>query len=252
MNTRITAIIPAYNALDFLPGAIASIRTQTFPVEEIIVVDDGSADGTADYAASLPGVHFIRQENAGPAAARNTALKVASGDFVAFLDADDRWPADKLETQLERFHREPELMVVSGRVQYRFLTGAPIERDEELKMRRDNSIIHVHLGAALFRREAFETVGLFDPSFRFHEDQDWFLRFKESGRRMAILDEITLHYQVHGGNMTNGMDMQATGLLRAMKNSLDRRRSRGQREPLPRLTDYRDAAPVSTAPNPLD
>ena len=106
----VSVIVPAYNAASFLPKAIASIDRQGYHPLEIIVVDDGSTDNTAEVVRSLPSVsHYFHQENKGPSAARNVALKHAKGEFIAFLDSDDEWPVGKLELQLGRLRADPGL-----------------------------------------------------------------------------------------------------------------------------------------------
>src|SRR5579871_1893267 len=95
-----SVIIPVYNAEAFLAQAVESVRRQTVKPLEIIVVDDGSTDNSAQVAARLD-VHYIYQPNRGPAAARNRALTAARGQFIAFLDADDLWPDNKLAMQTE-------------------------------------------------------------------------------------------------------------------------------------------------------
>jgi len=98
-NVRVTAVIPAYNAEKFIAEALQSVLDQTVEIAEIIVVDDGSSDRTAEVAATFPRTRVIRQPNAGCGAARNTALRVATGEWIALLDADDIWLPEKTERQ---------------------------------------------------------------------------------------------------------------------------------------------------------
>jgi GT2 family glycosyltransferase len=124
-----------------------------------------------------------------------------------------------------RLEAEPDLDVVTGRIQYVDLPGAPPMNPHFEG--RDKPVAYTNLGAALYRRRAFDRVGSFEERFRFGEDQDWFLRFKEAELRMVILPEVTLIYRRHAGNMTNvtsAKDLLLTGLI---KRSLDRRRQAG-------------------------
>ena len=105
----ITAAIPAYNAERYLGEALESVFAQTHPCHECIVVDDGSTDGTEDVARSFSNVRYISQENGGDANARNTAIREATGDFIAFLDSDDVWLPDKLEKQMALFEDRSDL-----------------------------------------------------------------------------------------------------------------------------------------------
>ena len=119
----VSAIIPAYNARDYLAEAIGSVLWQRHRPVEIIVVDDGSTDGTSEVAASFPEVRLVRQPNGGPAATRNRGLSLAEGRIIAFLDADDLWTDDKLAVQLPHFEANPRTDIVLGRRQYLRLAG---------------------------------------------------------------------------------------------------------------------------------
>jgi glycosyltransferase involved in cell wall biosynthesis len=99
-NPLVSAVIPAYNAEQFISGAIQSVLAQTHKIDEIIVVDDGSTDRTAEIAAGFPGVRVIQRPNGGPGAARNTGIHAASGEWIGFLDSDDLWVPRKTEIQL--------------------------------------------------------------------------------------------------------------------------------------------------------
>ncbi len=110
MSMRISVVIPAYNAGRYIGRAIDSVLAQTRPAEEIIVVDDGSTDNTAEIAGAYGDrIRFIRQENAGASVARNTGIAAATGNWIAFLDADDEWLPEKLRLQTEHLERNPDL-----------------------------------------------------------------------------------------------------------------------------------------------
>jgi glycosyltransferase involved in cell wall biosynthesis len=236
-------IVPAYNAARFLPSAIDSLRCQEYEPMEIIVIDDGSTDDTAAVVQRLGGdIRYVRQANAGPAAARNYGLRLARGEFIAFLDADDQWPREKLSIQLARLLAQPELDAVLGRIQYVALDGSelPGVRFQGL----DKTVADVHLGSGLFRRRAFETVGVFDESLRYCEDVDWFFRAREQHLSMLILRAITLYYRIHKQNMTQDRRAADSFLAPVFKKSLDRRRSKdGQVRPLPRWLSYDEYEP---------
>ncbi|MBL7215322.1 MAG: glycosyltransferase family 2 protein [Phycisphaerae bacterium] len=107
----ISVVIPAYNAAEYIARTIESVLTQTHPADEIIVVDDGSSDNTADVVRSFGDkVIFLRQENAGASVARNTGIQAARYDRIAFLDADDEWVPKKLELQIEHLQSNPDLV----------------------------------------------------------------------------------------------------------------------------------------------
>lgn len=227
----VSVIIPVFNAASFLPHAVASIDRQGYQPLEIIVVDDGSTDNTAEVARNLPSVsHYFYQENKGPSAARNLGLKHARGEFIAFLDADDEWPAGKLDLQIGRFRAEPQLDVVLGRIQYIALPGA--EMVDIAFETEDRTLTHVHLGSGVYRKSVFDRVGLFEESLRYSEDVDWFMRAREEDISMVILGDVTLLYQLHAVNMTRQMNSESSNLAAVMRRSLERRRRRGTGRPI--------------------
>jgi glycosyltransferase involved in cell wall biosynthesis len=238
---RLTVIIPVYNGEQFLPEAIASVGAQGYPEVELIVVDDGSTDSSPAIIDRLGDrARVIRQENAGPAAARNRAMEIATGELISFIDVDDLWPEGKLELQVGFLHDHPEIDAVLGRIKYVTMAGAkmpPIRfEDDELK-----TISNVHLGSGVFRRRAFDVVGGFDEDFRFGEDVDWFLRARETGLAFRVLPDVTLLYRLHRSNMTLERTPQEVVNTRVLKKSLDRRRAMEQLVDIGRWRDHDDA-----------
>lgn len=225
MRPEVSVILPVYNSARMLPEAVESVQAQNFESLEIIIVNDGSTDDTQEAIDRLgPGVRSFYQENKGPSAARNAAIRESRGDIIAMIDADDVWPDGKLDRQLKRLRQDAELQVVSGRIELVSYDGTPLgphryEGD-------DRRYSTVNLGACLFRRTAFDRVGLFDESLRFSEDQDWFLRAREQGLPMLFLKEITLVYRRHQGNMTRGKNGHDLLLPEVLKRSLERRRAK--------------------------
>jgi glycosyltransferase involved in cell wall biosynthesis len=225
---RISVVVPVYEMGHYLPEAVASIEAQGHGDVEIIVVDDGSTDDTPDVIASLGDrVLAVRQDNQGPSAARNAGLARATGELIAFCDADDLWPEGKLATQLARLDAEPDLDIVLGRIQYVAIDGGelPDIEYEDLDLK---TLSHVHLGSGVYRRRAFERIGGFDEELRYSEDVDWFLRARELEVNTAILPDVTLVYRLHDTNMTYDVDGAMPGyMLTVLKRSLDRRRAAG-------------------------
>ena len=220
----ISVIIPVYNGARFLADAVSNVLAQDYPSLEIIVVDDGSTDDIAGAVSRLPvDVRFFRQENAGPAAARNRGLRDASGQFIAFLDVDDLWPAGNLAMLSRVLAAEPGLMVVHGHAQMLMLD--PVTGQFRPEGNPAESFPY-YIGAGLYRREVFESVGPFDASMRFAEDTDWYTRLKESGLPAERLPQVTLEVRRHGANMTaqkTREELSATSLF-AFKNALERAR----------------------------
>ncbi len=215
MNPLVSVVIPVFNGERYLRDAVQSVLDQRYAPLEIILVDDGSTDGTATVAQSLPeAVSYLHQTNQGPAAARNRGIEHARGGLIAFADADDLWPPAKLELQLPYLINEPAIEIVMGRIQLLSETGLT------------ESAFSVNLGCAVIRKSVFDRVGLFDESMRFSEDVDWFMRARESGAAIMTIDTVTLFYRQHEQNMTRGKSTSELNVLKALKRSLDRRRER--------------------------
>ena len=216
----ISVIVPVFNSEAYLAAALECIFQQNVLPEEIIVVNDGSTDGTRDVMNGFGSqIRAIHQTNQGPAAARNAALEVASGKMIAFLDADDLWPRNHLRLLLECLHASPGIGAGLGRMQH---ISAKSSLDHPSLV--GEPIATQSLGCGLFRRAAFASVGYLDESLRFSEDVDWFMRAREAGITMMLRQEVVLYYRQHDSNMTNVSDFKDLGLLRTLKKSIARRK----------------------------
>lgn len=218
----VSVIIPLFNGTRFLPEAIASITAQDHPAIEIILVDDGSTEDVVAAADALPvQVRLVHQHNMGPAAARNLGIRAASGEILAFLDVDDLWPAGKLSTCLAWLAAHPDTDLVIGRAQV-FQHGPEGTR---LPVGNPAEAFPDYIGAAVYRRRAFERTGLFDPMLRFGEDIDWFSRAQHKGTVVDRIDLVTLEVRRHEQNMTKDRDVKDLRPLRLLKNAIDQRRA---------------------------
>jgi glycosyl transferase family 2 len=187
----VSVVIPAYNSKEFIGEAITSALAQTLPVSEIIVVDDGSSDQTAEVAAKL-GVSVIRQEHGGISVARNAGIRAAKNDWIAFLDADDIWEAKKIECQWAAICRHPDVGLVSCELS-QWIHGSPVsEIVPEVSGVAGNDAPMTYIAqpqgaflidrmtynspAMLIRRELLLSVGLFDEQVRYVEGVECYLR----------------------------------------------------------------------------
>jgi glycosyltransferase involved in cell wall biosynthesis len=221
----ITVIIGAYNAERYLAEAIDSVLAQTHPRLELIVVDDGSTDGSGRIAKSYGDpVRCIRQKNGGMAAARNRAIPEARGDYLAFLDADDRFPPDKLRSQLAVFEAQPELDVVYGHVT-EFLSPDLDEAARALLRAPEHDVPWPTPNLMLVRRESFLRVGLFSTELKVGIGVDWHARANELGLRSAVPPIVVLERRLHAEN--NGIRQRESKpqYLHVLKAALDRRRA---------------------------
>jgi glycosyltransferase involved in cell wall biosynthesis len=212
-------VIPAFDAEDYVLEAIDDALAQEHPHVEVIVVDDGSTDRTPALLASRPQVRVIRQPNRGPAAARNAALAVARGEFVATLDADDCWPPDRLTRQVEHLRENPAVGIVFGLMEAFSVPPRALPPPYDQPHRGT-------LGAALIRAEIFELVGPFDEARRFGEDLDWLLRATDAGVRSGTVEQIVHRYRLHAGNMSRAASDRRAGAFSAIRAATTRRRSK--------------------------
>jgi glycosyltransferase involved in cell wall biosynthesis len=220
----VSVLIGVYNGARYLREAIESVLAQTRPPHELIVVDDGSTDESGAIAEGygLP-VRCIRQERGGMAASRNRAVSEATGDFFAFLDADDRFPPDKLERQLAVFDVDPGLDVVYGHVT-EFLSPDLDEEALALLRRPTHDFPWPTPNLMLVKREAFFRVGPFSTDLKVGIGVDWFARATEVGLKSAVPAIVVLERRLHAEN--NGIRERQfkPQYLHVLKAALDRRR----------------------------
>jgi glycosyltransferase involved in cell wall biosynthesis len=229
----ISTVIPAHDAEPHLGACLDSVLAQQGPFRhEIIVIDDGSRDATADMAASRPGIRLLRlKENAGPSAARNAGIAAARGSLVAFLDADDLWPADRLAEGLTILDAHPNIGLVFGDCRVfsddrvlvpSFFAEAQLDDtfwgdalrvlDQDLKLFRLN---YIPTGAVLMRRRHLDAVGGFDPARRLVEDLDLWLRLAHVCT-FAHVPALWQLKRVHGANASNRREAMALANLEVL------------------------------------
>jgi glycosyltransferase involved in cell wall biosynthesis len=220
----VNVIIPVFNGERFLAEAIDSVLAQTYRPLEILIVDDGSTDGSAriarDYAQHESNVLYFRQSNCGPAAARNAGLQHAHGHAIAFLDADDLWTPSKLASQAAALRDSPSGGIVLGRLQRLKLIHS------QGFVPHGASELALNLGASLIRRQVFGAVGTFDESLRLADDWDWYMRARELAVSILVQDDVVLFYRRHDDNLTNQRDETDRSTVQILKRSLERRRKR--------------------------
>jgi glycosyltransferase involved in cell wall biosynthesis len=216
---RISVVIPTYNSGSLVQEAVASVLGQTHAAAEIIVVDDGSTDDTADRLAQFgPPVRVIHQPNGGASAARNRGLAGATGELIAFLDADDVWHADKLRRQCELLAARPELGLLGtltvpwpGTFPADLPSGsASVVRLEELVVR--NRFV---TSAVIVRRELVDRVGPFDGALQGPEDYDYWLRAAALSR-VANLSVPLTGYRDTGGSLSKHAVRMEDGMRRIL------------------------------------
>ena len=222
----VSVIIPCYNQGHYLGESIQSALDQSYANLEVIVVDDGSTDHTAEVAGNYSRVVCVRQENQGLAGARNRGIEASRGEYVVFLDADDRLAAGAIAVGAGTLDSRPDCAFVYGHVRLIDESGSllsyppsvNIERDHYLELLRHNHIWSP--GAVMYRRSVFGSIGLFDPRVNASADYDLNLRIAETNP-IFCHGEVVLEYRKHGSNMTRNF-------AEMLKTSLAVRRSHGK------------------------
>ena len=223
----VSVITPAYNVAPYLGEAVDSVLAQTFGDLELILVDDGSTDTTfqlaSEYARTDPRIRLVQQENRGISSARNYALRMATGPFIAILDADDMWLPTYLERQLAILMREPDCDIVTGNAW--FLGGAkdgqparpsPDRRVEPTlsRMLEDETAVFI---MTVFRRRVYEVIGGFDESMRTNEDYDFWIRAAIAGFRFRRNDEPLGRYRRRDDSLSAGELRMLRGIIRVLR-----------------------------------
>jgi len=214
----IAVIMPVRNGMPLIRESVESIRRQAYSPLEFIVVDDGSSDGTQQYVRELDGfcTRLLQRDGAGPAAARNAAIRVAEADFIAFLDADDLWTDGALHALMQALEENPSAGFAQGLIQNFRVCPSGEKEFFTLPYR------FLNLGACLWRREIFSTVGLLDDSLRLGEDLDFLMRCWEKDIPKAAVHRVILHYRRHPGNMTRDLSGAGFGTVRVYKRRIER------------------------------
>lgn len=225
MTPRVSVIVPAYNAAVYLPYAIDSVIAQTYPDWEIVIVDDGSTDNTQavveSYRPKLLGkLQHIHQPNRGVSAARNAGMQAARGEFIALLDADDVWLANRLESSVAVLAADSGTGLVHARVAridaQGSVTGQLKVEPKYLsgKIARHIYTRHAHLicTTVTFRKGVLDTSGWFDETMHTTEDRDLWFRIAMCCK-VAYINQVLAHYRVSPSSTTSNLDRLLNGQL---------------------------------------
>ena len=224
VDSLISVAIPVYNCERYLAEAIGSALAQTCTPGEIIVVDDGSEDRSAAIVKRFgPPVRYVFQSHCGASAARNRGAKLARGEFLSFLDADDLWAQNKLKLQMACFEEDPVLDLVNGHVEE--FISPELDEDAKRRIRCPGGVLRAPGPATmLIRREAFFRVGLFDTGRSIGESIDWYAKATDLGLRSVMLPEVVVRRRLHRDNVSYLDGESRREYLRVVRESLARRR----------------------------
>jgi glycosyltransferase involved in cell wall biosynthesis len=230
-NPRVTIVIPSYNAEKFLEATVKSVLAQSFQAWEVVIVNDGSRDGTAGIIAHYEGldprIKSVFQDNCGLACARNSGMAFSNPqtEYFAFLDADDTWESSALETLVTRLDQHPESVCAYGLARFMNMTGEGIlpGESESVGRRRPtyrqgrvdklpldkpttfNTLIVANCihtpGCTVVRRSAITSVGEFDPKLPGCEDWDMHIRLSRLGD-FQFINKVVTNYRRHDGSLS--------------------------------------------------
>ena len=221
-SSDVSVVITVFDNVTMIGEAIESVLGQTRPPGEVLVIDDGSTDGSGDVARSFGDrVRVVRQENQGISASRNRAISETRGALIASVDADDRWAIHKLERQIP--------LLVSGVEGVTCHVAQVHESDWHAVVNGHREPEQVMRGPTwetlVIRREAFERVGGFDERYRIAEQIDWWMRAADCGLSLAVIEEPLVYRRLHNENHgIRHRDLRGAEYVRAIGTALRRRR----------------------------
>lgn len=225
MPPAVSVVIPVYNGERFLAQALASVRAQDYRGEiEILVVDDGSTDGSAEIARAHAGVRYLLQPNQGNATARNHGIAAASHEFIALLDQDDLWLPSKTTRQIGALLADPALHFASCHCSLRFEPDTDPDPPAYRGLPRTDFPSYVPSGL-LARRIAFTSVGLFNPTLRLGSDTDWFFRANDAKIPSVMVPEVLYEKRIHEQNLGAGVPAMKRDLFAVLRASVARKRA---------------------------
>ncbi len=206
----VSVVMTSYNYGQYLKTTIESVLNQTRPAREVIIIDDGSSDNSAEVAATFgERIKFIRQENQGVCAARNNGARLASGDVIAFMDSDDIWRTQKLERQIKAFESDAEVGIVSCGIRFfNERNETIVEYSEGMNgyVARDillyeKPVLNTTASAIAVRRDVFERTGGFDENRALFSAEDREFCYRAAlVSKLAFVPEILVDYRIHGNN----------------------------------------------------
>lgn len=205
MPPLVSVIIPTFNRIDLLKQTVDSVRSQTFRDYELIIVDDGSTDGTTEWLQTLSDVRFVSQKNSGIASSRNKGASLSLGKWLAFLDHDDLWDEKKLEIQADFAESNPDLGMLSIRHVRLGRTPKPCNRPSWVKgdlFLKEYSESFIHTSSVMIRKDVFQAVGGFPTEYRFADEFDVWLKIAKS-YPIAYYNEPLVFIRLYDSNTSH-------------------------------------------------
>ncbi|MBX2865984.1 MAG: glycosyltransferase family 2 protein [Leptolyngbyaceae cyanobacterium MAG.088] len=227
-NLLVSIVIPAYNAATYLPEVIQSVIDQSYKNWELLVINDGSKDNTAEvtnhYCQKDSRIRLISKENGGVSVARNLGAKLAKGELIAFLDSDDLWSKDKLLTHTEYMEANPQVGVSFSRVELIESDGKSTDKltDNIVETVQPHELFYtnptVTTSNLVIRKSVFEELNGFDESMQYNEDIDLLFRLAiQNVWRIEGIDKVLVQYRLHSSGLSSTLKKMEEGWVILMK-----------------------------------
>ena len=230
-SPALSVVIPVRNGERHLAATIESVLAEQFDTVEILVVDDGSTDRSAEIAESFGDpVRCLRGEAKGVAAARNVGWTAARARFVIHLDADDLVVPGSISLRMAVLEANPDVDIVTGCFQSFFSPELDAETRAGLTLPEGSRRGHL-AGASIVRTDLFGRIGPLNETWRVSADMDWYARATEAGIRIVALSDVVLHRRIHGKNLSLTSGNEQIDRVRIVKAALDRRRAAALKPP---------------------
>ena len=221
----ISVIVPVYNGEKFLREAIQSAVDQSYSNVEIIIIDDGSTDSSGQIAQSFEGLRYVYQDNHGLTASRNAGLRIAEGEWITFLDADDLWHRDKLRDQIEYHLAHPEIGLSFTLEKFFFEKRNEIPNWARKRVFQSEHIAYC-AGSSMIHRDVFAKIGMFSPEDPAADMTEWLFRAKDQGVKYGEIHSLLLYRRIHENNLSHNVSDQKHALLETVHASILRQRKR--------------------------
>lgn len=219
-SPKVSVIITVYNGEKYIEETLQSIVEQAYPNLEIVVVNDGSTDNTANILKEFPAeINYHYQKKSGIATGWNRGVKEASGRFISFIDADDTWTKGKLNSQVEFLNENPDVDIAFGYAQ-------EFSISDNLEIKRNNPIAGVGAGTMMIQKKRFLDIGFFNPEWRKGIFCDWYLRATEAGLKIHMDSTVMLNRRIHDSNHGVVQRDKYVDYVRMLKASLERKRNK--------------------------
>jgi glycosyltransferase involved in cell wall biosynthesis len=219
----ISAIICVKNGERYLNRAIDSIINQSYPADEIIIIDGNSIDRTEEIARSYPEVNYYQQQGQGISDAYNQGLLMAKYKFVAFLSHDDVWLPDKLSSQISYLIAYPEIDYVVAKAKFILTEGHKIPRGFKPDLLVGDRVAYI-METLVAKKSVFDRIGKFNPEYTVGEDVDWFARAKDAKILKAVIPKVLLYKYIHDTNLSNNAAINNQNLLKIIRQSIQKQR----------------------------